>query len=115
MRHIPPKATFRPDNGILKAVDGSDEHAVRWFDMIQLTRKSNSRPELSRAFVTNVPCHHQPISLRNAEMLSSIPPTHALSIAPTVPIFLNLTTQLNPEHTCFNRLAFFSLKGHTCW
>ncbi|KAJ5926632.1 hypothetical protein N7516_008405 [Penicillium verrucosum] len=37
MRHIPPKATFRPDNGILKAVDGSDEHAVRWFDMIQLT------------------------------------------------------------------------------
>jgi hypothetical protein len=39
MRHIPPKATFRPDNGVLKAVDGSDEHAVRWFDMIQLTRK----------------------------------------------------------------------------
>ncbi|KAJ5135807.1 uncharacterized protein N7515_005085 [Penicillium bovifimosum] len=37
MRHIPPKATFRPDNGILKAVDGSDEHAIRWFDMIQLT------------------------------------------------------------------------------
>lgn len=41
MRHIPPKATFRPDNGILKAVDGSDEHAVRWFDMIQLTRMSH--------------------------------------------------------------------------
>jgi hypothetical protein len=39
MRHIPPKATFRPDNGVLKAVEGSDEHAVRWFDMIQLTRK----------------------------------------------------------------------------
>ncbi|KAJ5767085.1 uncharacterized protein N7511_004701 [Penicillium nucicola] len=37
MRHIPPKATFRPENGILKAVDGSDEWAVRWFDMIQLT------------------------------------------------------------------------------
>lgn len=41
MRHIPPKATFRPDNGILKAVDGSDEHAVRWFDMIQITRMSH--------------------------------------------------------------------------
>ncbi|PYH88686.1 hypothetical protein BO71DRAFT_128881 [Aspergillus ellipticus CBS 707.79] len=37
MRSLPPKATPRPDTGILKAVDGSDENAVRWFDMIKIT------------------------------------------------------------------------------
>ncbi|KAJ5315822.1 hypothetical protein N7476_006129 [Penicillium atrosanguineum] len=37
MRSLPPKTTVRPDNGTLKAVDGSDENAVRWFDMIQIS------------------------------------------------------------------------------
>lgn len=39
MRSLPPKAHPRPDSGILKAVDGSDEHAARWFDMIKITRE----------------------------------------------------------------------------
>jgi hypothetical protein len=39
MRSLPPKASPRPDTGILKAVEGSDENAVRWFDMIQMTRE----------------------------------------------------------------------------
>ncbi|EPS32224.1 hypothetical protein PDE_07184 [Penicillium oxalicum 114-2] len=37
MRSIPPKSVMRPDTSVLKAVDGSDEAAVRWFDMIQVT------------------------------------------------------------------------------
>lgn len=37
MRSLPPKTVVRPDNGTLKAVDGSDEYAMRWFDMIQVT------------------------------------------------------------------------------
>ncbi|PWY83143.1 hypothetical protein BO94DRAFT_536624 [Aspergillus sclerotioniger CBS 115572] len=37
MRSLPPKANPRPDTGILKAVDGSDENAARWFDMIKVT------------------------------------------------------------------------------
>ncbi|KAJ5370455.1 uncharacterized protein N7496_006547 [Penicillium cataractarum] len=37
MRSLPPKSVVRPDNGTLKAVDGSDEYAMRWFDMIQVT------------------------------------------------------------------------------
>lgn len=40
MRSLPPKASPRPDTGILKAIDGSDENAARWFDTIQVTRKS---------------------------------------------------------------------------
>lgn len=39
MRGLPPKTTVRPDTGTLKAVDGSDENAIRWFDTIQITRK----------------------------------------------------------------------------
>ena len=39
MRSLPPKATPLQDGGILKAVDGSDENAIRWFDMIKITRK----------------------------------------------------------------------------
>lgn len=41
MRSLPPKAAPGPD-GILGAMDGSDENAVRWFDMIKITRKCNS-------------------------------------------------------------------------
>ncbi|KAL1985752.1 hypothetical protein VTN96DRAFT_7374 [Rasamsonia emersonii] len=37
MRALPPKTTLRPDTGILKAIDGSDENAIRWFDTIQVT------------------------------------------------------------------------------
>ncbi|KAB8069081.1 hypothetical protein BDV29DRAFT_58408 [Aspergillus leporis] len=37
MRSLPPKATPRPENGILKAVDGSDANAARWFDMIKVS------------------------------------------------------------------------------
>ena len=39
MRSLPPKAIAQPDSGVLKAVDGSDENAVRWFESIQVTRK----------------------------------------------------------------------------
>lgn len=39
MRSLPPKATPRPDTGYLKAVDGSDENAARWFEMVQVSRK----------------------------------------------------------------------------
>lgn len=38
MRSLPPKTTVRPDNGTLKAAEGSDEDAIRWFDMIQISR-----------------------------------------------------------------------------
>lgn len=38
MRSLPPKTNVRPD-GTLKAADGSDENAMRWFDMIQISRK----------------------------------------------------------------------------
>jgi hypothetical protein len=41
MRSLPPKTTVRPENGFLKAAEGSDENAVRWFDMIQISRMSN--------------------------------------------------------------------------
>ncbi|KAL4976793.1 hypothetical protein BDW66DRAFT_134307 [Aspergillus desertorum] len=37
MRSLPPKANPLPDSGVLKAVDGSDENAIRWFDMIKIT------------------------------------------------------------------------------
>ncbi|KAL4893958.1 hypothetical protein BDV59DRAFT_176536 [Aspergillus ambiguus] len=37
MRSLPPKATPRPEDGVLKAVEGSDENAARWFDMIKIT------------------------------------------------------------------------------
>ncbi|KAL4997142.1 hypothetical protein BDV10DRAFT_97290 [Aspergillus recurvatus] len=37
MRSLPPKASPLPDSGILKAVEGSDENAIRWFDMIKIT------------------------------------------------------------------------------
>ncbi|KAJ5691215.1 hypothetical protein N7488_011950 [Penicillium malachiteum] len=37
MRSLPPKTVVRPDSGVLRAIDGSDENAVRWFDMIQVT------------------------------------------------------------------------------
>ena len=40
MRGLPPKASPRPDTGILKAVEGSDENVIRWFDLIRVTRKS---------------------------------------------------------------------------
>ena len=37
MRYVTPKTVVRPDNGTLKGVDGSDENAIRWLDMIQVT------------------------------------------------------------------------------
>ncbi|KAJ6145090.1 hypothetical protein N7470_008985 [Penicillium chermesinum] len=37
MRSLPPKTTIRPESGTLRAVDGSDENAIRWFDMIQVS------------------------------------------------------------------------------
>lgn len=39
MRGLPPKTTPRQENGILKAIEGSDENAIRWFDTIKVTRK----------------------------------------------------------------------------
>jgi len=47
MRSLPPKTTVRPENGTLKAVDGSDENAMRWFDMIQVSRTYQHLPRLS--------------------------------------------------------------------
>jgi hypothetical protein len=44
MRSLPPKASPAPDTGILKAVDGSDENAIRWFDMIKISCKSHAFP-----------------------------------------------------------------------
>lgn len=38
MRSLPPKTAVNPETGILKAIEGSDENAARWFDMIQVTR-----------------------------------------------------------------------------
>ena len=94
MRHIPPKATFRPDNGILKAVDGSDEHAVRWFDMIQITRKST--PDLIYAiFLTDFISQHT--TSRSARTPSSTHLTHAPWIATTVPISSSPTTPPDPS------------------
>ncbi|KAL2832144.1 hypothetical protein BDW59DRAFT_181456 [Aspergillus cavernicola] len=37
MRSLPPKATPLPDSGVLQAVEGSDENALRWFEMIKIT------------------------------------------------------------------------------
>ncbi|KAL2221238.1 hypothetical protein M432DRAFT_651836 [Thermoascus aurantiacus ATCC 26904] len=37
MRGVPPKTCPRPDNGVLKAIEGSDENAARWFDTIKIT------------------------------------------------------------------------------
>ncbi|KAL1853068.1 hypothetical protein Plec18170_005650 [Paecilomyces lecythidis] len=37
MRGLPPKTIPRPENGILKAIDGSDENAIRWFDTIKVS------------------------------------------------------------------------------
>ncbi|RDW76407.1 uncharacterized protein DSM5745_06399 [Aspergillus mulundensis] len=37
MRSLPPKAKPLPDSGVLEAVEGSDENAIRWFDMIKVT------------------------------------------------------------------------------
>ncbi|KAJ5489280.1 hypothetical protein N7539_004170 [Penicillium diatomitis] len=37
MRVVPPKTDMHPDTAVLKAAEGSDENAVRWFDMIQVT------------------------------------------------------------------------------
>lgn len=39
MRSLPPRASPRPDNGILRAVEGSDENAVNWFESLRLTRE----------------------------------------------------------------------------
>ncbi|KAJ5279820.1 hypothetical protein N7478_005192 [Penicillium angulare] len=37
MRSLPPKSVVRPESGLLKAAEGSDENAVRWFDSIQVS------------------------------------------------------------------------------
>lgn len=42
MRGLPPKTSPRPDNGVLKAIEGSDENAIRWFDTIKITSKCNA-------------------------------------------------------------------------
>lgn len=39
MRSLPPKTAIKPDTGVLKASEGSDDNATRWFDMIQITRE----------------------------------------------------------------------------
>lgn len=37
MRGLPPKTSPRPDNGILRAVEGSEEAACNWFETIGIT------------------------------------------------------------------------------
>lgn len=66
MRSLPPKATPRPDTGFLKAVDGSDENAVRWFEMVQVSRKLPF-PHLSQCMLT-----FQPSILNNDKLPCSI-------------------------------------------
>lgn len=53
MRSLPPKTIVRPENGTLKAVEGSDENAIRWFDMIQITRMFLALP-LGLTFFTDI-------------------------------------------------------------
>ena len=38
MRDLPPKTSPRPDNGVLKTIEGSDESATRFFEEIQITQ-----------------------------------------------------------------------------
>lgn len=56
MRGLPPKTAIKPDTGVLKASEGSDENASRWFDMIQITREFPSSPfmDLSGAILISV-------------------------------------------------------------
>lgn len=57
MRSLPPKATPRPEDGILKAVEGSDENAARWFDMIKITRKFTRLPIFGSPLLTPEQLH----------------------------------------------------------
>ena len=40
MRGLPPRTQANSEDGILAAVDGSDEAAIRWFDTIKISSKS---------------------------------------------------------------------------
>jgi hypothetical protein len=82
MRSLPPKATPRPENGILKAVDGSDANAARWFDMIKVSRK-HSPPLNYHAANHNLTNNKQPSSSNNAKPPSSIQTIPAPSIFAT--------------------------------
>jgi len=48
MRGLPPKTQASPEDGILAAVEGSDEAAIRWFDTIKVSSKSPPDPPLDR-------------------------------------------------------------------
>lgn len=39
MRNVVPKTVVQPETGIIRAADGSHPDAVRFFDMVQVTRK----------------------------------------------------------------------------
>ena len=40
MRGLPPKTQANPDDGVLAAVEGSDEAAIRWFNTIKVSSES---------------------------------------------------------------------------
>ncbi|GMF80064.1 unnamed protein product [Aspergillus oryzae] len=82
MRSLPPKATPRPDNGILKAVDGSDMNAARWFDMIKVSREFTIHP-VPEPQSLSLQTKKQLCTLNNDRRLSSIPTTLAPSISAT--------------------------------
>lgn len=86
MRSLPPKATPRPEDGVLKAVDGSDENAARWFDMIKVTCTSPF-PCVYLLFLHMVSTvangEYQLSSWNNAKQPSLTPTTPAPSISDT--------------------------------
>lgn len=73
MRSLPPKTNVRPD-GTLKAADGSDENALRWFDMIQISRK----PSILLLLVAHDTDLFQPSTSKSVSTQSSTPQTRAL-------------------------------------
>ena len=48
MRGLPPRTQANSEDGILSAVEGSDEAAIRWFDSIKVSSKIRPDPHLHR-------------------------------------------------------------------
>ena len=96
MRSLPPKTTVRPDNGTLKAVDGSDENAMRWFDMIQVSRMyfvCSSNQTLSFFLLTLTALQHT--TSKNVRTQCSILLTRAHSTSVTAPGYCSQPTLEN--------------------
>jgi len=59
MRGLPPKTQARSDDGVLAAIEGSDEAAIRWFDTIKIS----SKPPLEFTSFDKAPLFHSDLSL----------------------------------------------------